>query len=78
MPNLPAPRLVTAIDVNITPATFEIQMRADQTPLIRLSLNRLQVHQLVEVLSQRAEAAGWNIPVNAAWLEPGQTEIVFN
>ena len=78
MPNLPVPRLVTAIDVSITATTFEIRVRDTQTPLIALSLNRLQVHRLVEALSQRAEAAGWNIPVNVAWLEPGQTEIVLN
>lgn len=76
--SLPAPQLVTAMDINITPATFEIQMRSGETPLIHLSLNRMKVHQLVEVLSQRAESAGWNIAVGAAWMEPGQTKIVLN
>ncbi|TXM71532.1 hypothetical protein FV218_15050 [Methylobacterium sp. WL69] len=78
LPDLPAPRLVTAIDVNVTPATFEVRVRDVQTPLIALSLGRLDVHRLVEALSQRAEAAGWHIPVSAAWLEPGQTQIVLN
>ncbi|KQP11133.1 hypothetical protein ASF28_08805 [Methylobacterium sp. Leaf99] len=76
--SLPAPQLVTAMDINLTPTTFELQMRFGETPLIHLSLNRLQVHQLVEVLSQRAEGAGWNIAVGAAWMEPGQTKIVLN
>ena len=76
--SLPAPQLVTAMDINLTRATFELQMRFGETPLIHLSLNRLQVHQLVEVLSQRAESAGWNIAVGATWMEPGQTKIVLN
>lgn len=78
LPDLPAPRLVTAIDVNVTPTTFAVRVRDAQTPLIALSLGRLDVHRLVEALSQRAEAAGWHIPVSAAWLEPGQTQIVLN
>ena len=78
LPNLPVPRLVTSIDVSITPTTFEIRVGDAQTPLITLSLDRFHVHRLVEALSQRAEAAGWHIAVNAAWLEPGQTQIVFN
>jgi hypothetical protein len=36
------------------------------------------VHRIVEALSQRAQAAGWNMSVEAAWLDPAQTEIVFN
>ena len=78
VPSLPAPRLVTAVDVRITPKSFELLLRDAQSPLIRLSLNRLEVHRIVEGLSQRAEAAGRNIAVEAAWLELGQTEIVFN
>lgn len=75
---LQAPRLVTALDVTLTPTTFEIVMRAAETALVHLSLNRLQVHQLVEVLSQRAAEAGWAIAVGAAWMEPGQTKIILN
>jgi len=78
LPNLPAPRLATAIDVTVTPTTFEIRVRDEGAPLIALSLTRLEVHRVVETLSQRADAAGWNIAVDATWLEPGQTEIVFN
>ena len=77
-PALPVPQLVTALDISITPANFEIRMRAGETALIHLSLDRLQVHRLVEVLGQRAEAAAWSIPVGAAWMEPGQTKIVLN
>lgn len=77
-PPLPAPQIVTAVDVNVTPTTFEIVMRIGETPLVHLSLNRLQVHQLVEALSQRAEGAGWNITLGAAWMEPDQTKIVLN
>lgn len=75
---LPVARLVTAMDVTLTPSTFEIQMRSGDAQLIHLSLNRLQVHQLVEVLNQRATAAGWHIAVGASWMEPGQTKIVLN
>lgn len=74
----PAPQLVNGVDVTVTPTTFEIQLRAGEARLVHLSLNRLQVHQLVETLSQRAEVAGWNIALGAAWMEPGQTKIVFN
>lgn len=77
LPDLPAPRLVGAIDITVTPATFEIGLR-DAGPLVALSLDRRQVHRIVEALGQHAEAAGWNIAVAAAWLEPGQTEIVLN
>ncbi|WP_336488256.1 hypothetical protein [Methylobacterium nigriterrae] len=76
--NLPASRLVHSISVNITPRTFEVLLRDAQSPLIRLSLTRPEVHRVVESLSQRAQAAGWNMSVEAAWLEPGQTQIVFN
>ena len=77
-PALPVPQLVTALDISITPATFEIRMRSGETALIHLSLGRLQVHRLVEVLGQRAETAAWSIPVGAAWMEPDQTKIVLN
>lgn len=77
-PALPAARLVGAVDVTLTPATFEVSLRDGTADLIGLSLDRLQVHRLVEVLSRRADAAGWNLALDAAWLEPGQTEIVFN
>ncbi|GJE41351.1 hypothetical protein [Methylobacterium soli] len=76
--NVPAPRLVQAVDVNITPRTFELLFRAGPSPLIRLSLTRLEVHRVIENLSQRAQAAGWNMSVESAWMEPGQMEIVFN
>jgi hypothetical protein len=75
---VPAPFLVHAVDVNITPQTFEILFRDLQNPLIRLSLTRPEVHRIVEALTQRAQAAGWNMSVEAAWLDPAQTEIVFN
>ena len=78
IPNLPAPRLVTAIDVKVTPATFEMRARDDRNVLIDLSLNRLEVQRVVETLSQKSEAVGWNITVDATWLELGQTEIVLN
>jgi hypothetical protein len=78
IPNLPAPRLVTAIDVKVTPTIFEIRARDDRNVLIDLSLSRLEVHRVVERFSQQAEAVGWNINVDATWLEQGQTEIVFN
>lgn len=78
IPNFPAPRLATTIDVTVTPTTFEMRVRDEKVPLIALSLTRLEVHRVVETLSQRAEAAGWNIAVDATWLELGQTEIVFN
>lgn len=75
---MPAPRLVSAIDVNITPQTFELLMRDNDSQLVHLSLTRLEVHRIIENLSQRAKAAGWNMSVESAWMEPGQTEIVFN
>lgn len=78
IPLLPVRRLITAMDVTLTPSTFEIQMRSGEAQLIRVSLNRMQVHQLVEALNKRAEGAGWNIAVGAAWMEPGQTNIVLN
>ncbi|GJE43734.1 hypothetical protein [Methylobacterium soli] len=76
--NVPAPRLLEAIDVTLTPQTFELLLRDGQSPLIRLSLTRLEMHRVVEALSQRAQGAAWNITVESAWLEPGQTNIVFN
>ncbi|MCJ2074291.1 hypothetical protein MKK68_01255 [Methylobacterium sp. E-016] len=78
LPALPVPQLVTALAISITPATFEIQMQSGETALIHLSLDRLQVHRLLEVLSQRTQTAGWNIAVGTAWMEPGQTAIVLN
>lgn len=75
---LPVQQLITAMDINVTPSTFEILMRAGEASLVYLSLNRLQVHQMVEVLNQRAGAAGWAIAIGAAWMEPGQTKIVLN
>lgn len=78
VPNLPPPRLVTAVDVNLSLTTFEICMRNSQTPLVALSLDRFQVHRFIEALSQQAETASWNIIDNPAWLEPRQTEIVLN
>ena len=76
--DLPPPLLLTAVDVTVTPATFEIRMRAGATPLIALSVDRLGAHRIVETLGQRAEAAGWHIALDAAWLDPGHTEIVLN
>lgn len=75
---VPLTQLVLTIDVEVRPRTFEIGMRAGETALIRLSLDRHSVHRLVEALGQRAEAAGWNLVLGAAWLEPDQTQIVFN
>lgn len=77
-PDLPSPRLVTAVDVTVTPATFEIRLREGDIALVALSLDRLQVHRLIEALSQQAEGAAWNIGLDAGWLEPGQAQIVLN
>ncbi|MBX9930315.1 MAG: hypothetical protein K2Y56_02055 [Methylobacterium sp.] len=74
----PPTHLILAIDVAVMPQTFEIGLRAGAAFLIRLSLDRHSVHRLVEALSQRAEAAGWNLVLGAPWLEPGQTQIVLN
>lgn len=78
VPDLPPPRLVTAVDVTVTAVTFEIRLRETDTALIALSLDRLQVHRLVEALSLQAESAAWNIGLDAGWLEPGQVQIVLN
>lgn len=75
---VPAPRLVSAVDVNITPQTFELLLRENESPLIQLSLNRLEVHRVIESLHQKAKVADWNMSVESAWMEPGQTAIVFN
>ncbi len=33
---------------------------------------------MLDVISHHAEAAGWNISIDASWLEPGQKTVVFN
>jgi hypothetical protein len=33
---------------------------------------------MLEVISLNAEAAAWNIAIDASWSEPGQKNIVFN
>ena len=72
------PRLVTAVDVTVTAATFEVRLRNGASALIALSLDRLQVHRLVEALTQQGEGASWNIGLDAGWLEPGQMQIILN
>lgn len=75
---LPASRLVKAIDVTVTPGAFWLLLRDSAGPLITLKLTRHAVHRLLETIGRQAEAASWNLAIDAAWLEPGQTEIVFN
>lgn len=72
------PRLVTAVDVTVTPTRFEVSMRDVRDTLVRLSLDRRQVHRILAMLRQRAEAAGWNIALDASWLNPQQAQVVFN
>lgn len=76
--DLSAVRLVKSVDVTVTPQAFRLLFRDAREALITLSLTRLAVHQVLETIGRQSEAAGWDITIDAAWLDPGQTEIVFN
>jgi len=77
VPREPA-RLVTRIEITTTPIGVVMTLRDPRRPLVRLNLTRIGLHRMLEVLSRNAEAAAWNIAIDASWLEPGQKNIVFN
>jgi hypothetical protein len=86
-PQSPAPRpqvprdsarLVTHIEITKTPTEFLVAFRDPKGTLVQSKLTRTGLHRMLDVISHHAEAAGWNISIDASWLEPGQKTIVFN
>jgi hypothetical protein len=74
---LPA-RLVSGVKVSVKPSRFELTIEADNEAVVTLPLDRLQLHRLLEQFKQHAEFADWKINIEAAWMEPEQTELVIN
>jgi hypothetical protein len=75
--NVPT-QLVSAIRTKTTPHSFELLIEADGKAAAALSLKRVHLHRLLEELTRIAREANWNITLDAAWMKPGQGDVVFN
>lgn len=73
-----APALVSKIDVKTAPMEFHLAFHGVAGAPVTATLNRVDLHRVVDVLKRKAEAAEWNIPIVASWLEPGETQFVLN
>lgn len=72
------PRLVTSVDVKTNPTDFHMVLKAAGGLPVAVVLNRLDLHRIVELLRQKAEAAGWNLQIEADWLGDDQGQLTLN
>jgi len=70
--------LVTGASITTRPQDFVIVFNGQAGALIQLQVTRSELHRVLEVLSRRAEAVGWNLKIDAAWLDPDQTVVIYN
>lgn len=71
-------RLVTNVQLTTKPRSFELVLQAGRTPPATLVLSRMELHRILEVLKQQAEKAGWNIQLEADWLEDHAGQLTLN
>lgn len=74
----PSPHeLVQSIEITTKPTVFEILIKGSK-PLASMVLKRSELHQIVEMFRQKADAAGWQIQIDIPWLAPQESVFVIN
>ncbi|WIJ24034.1 hypothetical protein [Devosia sp. RR2S18] len=72
------PRLVTTVNIKVTPKDFHMVVQGGGGAPVAVVLNRLDLHRLVELLKRQAEAAGWNLQIEADWLGDDHGQLTLN
>lgn len=71
-------RLVETVNIKTNPRDFHIVLQAESSVPVATVLNRLDLHRFVELLKRQAVDAGWNLPIDAAWLGEDHPQITLN
>jgi len=77
--NLRVPqRLVETINIQTNPDNFHIVLEAAGGFSIATTVNRIDLHRIVELLKRQADTAGWNLQIDAVWLGDDHSQITLN
>ena len=71
-------RLVTTVNIKTNPKDFHIVLQAPDGVPVATAMNRFDLHRFVELLKRQAETAGWNLQIDAAWLDDDHSQFTVN
>jgi len=75
--SIPA-RLIRTVNITTNPTNFVLRFQPQPGEGAELVMNRVELHRLVELLKRFSEQAGWNLQIDAAWLETGSAQLTLN
>lgn len=70
--------LITQVRITTQLTSFELVLLGRRGPIFAFSASRMELHQLLDQLRRTAEKAGWNLQVDAAWMNESGRDIVLN
>ena len=70
--------LVTTVNIAVQPSHFALTINATGMAPLPLSLSRGDLHRLIELFTRQADLAGWNLPIDAAWLTADTALLTIN
>lgn len=73
-----SPQLVDSISIKINPTSFQITMKTKKDSPVSITLNRRDLHRVLELLKTKSEKAGWNLQIGATWLDSDKTKLTLN
>jgi hypothetical protein len=73
-----SPQLVNNINIKTNPKSFQIIMKTKKASSVSIILNRRDLHRVLELLKKISENAGWNLQIDATWLDTDRTQLTLH
>jgi hypothetical protein len=77
-PHKVVPQLIDSISIKTNPTNFQISLKTKKPAPVSLTLNRRDLHRVLELLKKKAENAGWNLQIDVSWLDTDMTQLTLN
>lgn len=73
-----SPELVDTINIKTNPKNFHIIMKTKKASSVSIILSRRDLHRVLDLLKKQSEKVGWNLQIDATWLDSDKTKLTLN
>lgn len=73
-----SPQLVDNINIKTNPRNFQVTMKTKRASSVSIVLSRRDFHRVLELLKGQSKKAGWNLQIDATWLDTDKTKLTLN